>query len=318
LPAETSPTGTWAARAEQAYAALVDRFWDRRRGLFRVFTGWRGSLRDPWHYWWQAHALDCVVDAVGRGAAAEAERAQRLVEGIVRRNGGRVENAYYDDMAWLGLALDRAGSVAGLPVGDLVDRLWAELREGWHEAGGVRWRRDDTYRNVAASAPTALLAVRRGDKEYARRIVDWLGEVLVDPADRVLDGVHARPGAVPHREWYSYNQGTVAAAYAELGEPDRGLRIALAGLPASGLLPDEGGGDRGLFKGIYARYAADVARAVGAAAAPLREGLARHGERAWAARSPEGLFGASWEQPPAGAVELSGHLSGVLLMSSLR
>ena len=299
------PAEVWSSRSAAAYAALVERFWDRRRGLFRVSTGWRGRLPDPWHYWWQAHALDCAV------AAADRPLAEQLVAGIVRRNGGRVENDYYDDMAWLGLALDRARSALDLPVEPLVDRLYTELRAGWHSEGGVRWRRDDSYRNAPASAPTALLAIRRGDLPYARRIVDWLDATLITAEHRVLDGVHARPGAVPHREWYSYNQGTAAAAHALLGDPARAEAIALAALP----LGDEGNGDRALFKGIWARYAAEVAGLAGSAR--LRSELESAASAAWASRSPAGLFGPSWASPPAGPVDLSAHLSGVLALSAL-
>jgi predicted alpha-1,6-mannanase (GH76 family) len=304
----------WADRAGESYEALVSRFWDQRRGLFRVATGWRGALRDPWHYWWQAHALDCVV------LAGDHERARRLVAGILRRNGGRPENDYYDDMAWLAISLDRARAV--LPVGDLVDTLYGELRGGWHEAGGIRWRRGDTYRNVPASAPTAVLAARRylaggdpADLAFARRITTWLGERLVS-GDRVWDGVHAGQEA-PNRDFYTYNHGTAAAAYALVGRavedpgPVRdGLALALAAVPPGGVLPAEGAGDGGLFKGIWARFSTEALPADGAGR--LRDALVANAAAAWAARAPDGLFGASWERP-GGAVSLSTHLSGVLL-----
>jgi predicted alpha-1,6-mannanase (GH76 family) len=308
----------WGARAGEAYQALVAQFWDARRGLFRVVTGWRGRLRDPWHYWWQAHALDCAVLFDDR------ELADALVAGITRRNGGSLANAYYDDMAWLALALQGAGRYE-----PLVDALYADLRGGWHPEGGMRWRRGDTYRNVPASAPTAVLALRRylaggdpADLAFGEQAVAWLGETLLSPGGQMLDGVHARPGAVPNRDYYTYNQGTAALAYALLAQAteDAGhrataLRIALAGLPADGgVLPDEGGGDGGLFKGIYARYAGTLA----GESAELAAALARNGESAWSARSPAGLFGPSWQHPPAGAVDLSTHLSGVLLLATLR
>jgi predicted alpha-1,6-mannanase (GH76 family) len=77
------------------------------------------------------------------------------------------------------------------------------------------------------------------------------------------------------------------------------------------VLPDEGGGDRALFKGIYARYAA------GLGDPSLTAALACNGEAAWSARGPDGLCGRSWTQPPGADVELSAHLSGVLLLSAL-
>src|SRR5262249_19140566 len=132
---EPGEPARWAARADEAYRALVDRFWDAGRGLFRIATRPGRPARlgrvGSWHYWWQAHALDCVVDAVARGHRAERDRAAELVRGITARNGGTLRNDYYDDMAWLALALLRARVVAGLPTERLVAGLWAEIRDGW-------------------------------------------------------------------------------------------------------------------------------------------------------------------------------------------
>jgi predicted alpha-1,6-mannanase (GH76 family) len=380
----------WARRADAAYDVLLDRFWDRSRGLFRISTR-RGTWPlGSWHYWWQAHALDCVVDAVARGREAERERGRQLVRGVLRRNGGDLRNDYYDDLAWMALALDRAEAVAGVPSGDLVPQLWAQIRGGWCDGpGGIRWRRADRYTNAPTNGPAAILAARRyrvtgdaADLEWACRITGWLDATLVDPATGIVwDGIHPDRSTRPNRERYSYNQGTVAAAYQELvaltGEPgyrERALQVARAGLPdgalpdgalpdgalpdgglpgeglpdgglpgaglpgeglpagggalpdeglpdgglpgaglpaGRGVLPDEGGGDRALFKGIYARYAAGLGDPA------LTAALAGNGEAAWSARGPDGLCGQSWTRPPGADVELSAHLSGVLLLSAL-
>jgi hypothetical protein len=202
-----------------------------------------------------------------------------------------------------------------------------------------------------------VLAARRhrvtcdpADLEWARRITDWLAATLVEEASGIVwDGIDPARGAGPNHERYSYNQGTVAAANHEVaaltGDPaygERALRVAWAALPdgalpggalpggaaaadpagvpaggggglpdPGGVLPDEGGGDRALFKGIYARYA------VGLGDARLTAALAGNGAAAWAARSPEGLIGRSWTAPPGPEVDLSAHLSGVLLLSGL-
>src|SRR5439155_10573611 len=181
----------------QAYGVLIDRFWDGRRGLFRVSTG--GTWPDGhWHYWWQAHALECVVEAVARGHDAERERATALVRGVIRRNGGDLRNDYYDDLAWMGLALGRAQAVAGVPAQDLVAALWAQVRDGWDaEHGGIRWRRDAAYTNAPANGPAAVLAARRyratgdpADAAWACRITDWLDATLLDPGTGIVwDGI---------------------------------------------------------------------------------------------------------------------------------
>ena len=325
------PTG-WRTRADDAYGALIEAFWDRRRGLFRISTR-RGTWPlGQWHYWWQAHALDCVVDAVARGRDAEADRAERLVHGVLRRNGGGLHNDYYDDMAWMALALGRAEAVARVPTGALVAQLWGEIQGGWDTVhGGIVWRRGTTYTNAPSNGPSAILAARRyratgdpADLVWARRITDWLDTTLVEPGSGIVwDGVHPERSPVPNHERYSYNQGTAAGANAELagltGEAayrDLALLVARAGLPGGGspgggVLPDEGGGDRALFKGIYARYAAALG------APDLVAALAANGGAAWAARSPDGLYGPAWTRPPDEEVELSAHLSGVMLLGAL-
>src|ERR671930_1583626 len=131
---------SWADRADRAQRVLVGRFWDGRRGLFRVSA--RVQRRPRWHYWWQAHALDACIDAAERTGAAESrQRVADLADGIVRRNDGRIENDYCDDLAWMGLALLRADQAGLVRAADLVRQLWAAIRAGWDARhGGIVWR----------------------------------------------------------------------------------------------------------------------------------------------------------------------------------
>ncbi len=303
----------WVERAAEASRVLVDVYWDERRRLFRTGSARRTWWNvGPWHYWWQAHALDALV------LAGDLDRAGRLVTGILRRGGGRVTNNYYDDMAWLGLALHGLVT-AGRPdgAGELVAELMASLRTGIApEHGAVVWRRGDSYLNVPANAPVAILAARTGDEALARQLTTWLHANLVTPDGVVYDGLH--PGADVDTTGWSYNYGTVAGADVALGELDRACRVATAAtrlVRADGVLPDEGPGDRSLFKGIFARYLGTLL-----AAAPdeaLRDLLRRNAIAAWAARSPRGLVGPDWNRRPERAVELSAHLSGVLLFHTV-
>src|SRR4051812_31791333 len=64
----------------------------------------------PWHYWWQAHLLDCLVDAQRRAPnPARAIEIAALARTVRLRNFGSWTNDYYDDIAWFGLAVQRAG-----------------------------------------------------------------------------------------------------------------------------------------------------------------------------------------------------------------
>lgn len=331
---------SWAGRAAAAQRVLVDSFWEGRRALYRVAPGRRLLPSPSWHYWWQAHALDAAVDAVRRGGDPGArERIREHVAGIVRRNGGRITNDYYDDMAWMALALLRAGEIAGVETGDLVGELWADIRRGWDERhGGVVWRRGDTYTNTPANAPSAILAARlyrRGgdpvDLDWARRISAWQQETLVDPATGIVwDGIHPERDPAPSRELYTYNQGTVVGAEVELwratGEVaylGRARRTAVAALdrfadPGTGLFPAEGTGDGGLFKGILARYLGELVAAEEPAADVTHRVLTvlRCNGTAVAAAGDRPV-GAEWGEPDRSDRSLSTHLSAVLLLETL-
>ncbi|MCZ2402832.1 glycosyl hydrolase [Paenarthrobacter sp. Z7-10] len=149
----------WTDRAQIAAEAVQGRFGHRLIGLPGT---WIASVQHPahaapapwteWHYWWQAHYMDALVDWAGRRqteygegllipgsggrrdvdaarasasvrtrSAAESAKpalpaplllAGRLLRTIRIRNYLRLTNSYYDDMAWLALAAGRATSLA--------------------------------------------------------------------------------------------------------------------------------------------------------------------------------------------------------------
>ncbi len=330
---------SWSERAESAQRVLVDSFWDSRRGLYRAAPRRRPFPSPQWHYWWQAHALDAGVDSVARsGDPCARERVRAHVAGVVRRSGGSITNDYYDDMAWMALALLRADEVAGVDTAAPVAELWGDIRGGWDSRhGGVVWRRGDTYTNTPANAPAAVLAARLhrrdgdpGDLHWARRIEDWQQATLVDPdTGLVWDGVHPQTDPAPSRELYTYNQGTVVGAEVELfritGDRvhlDRARRTATAVLehfvdPGSGILPAEGAGDGGLFKGILARYLGELVMAAPDDDLSRRvlAALRRNGDAVAAAGGEP--VGPDWNRPGAGDPSLSTHLSAVLLLEAL-
>ena len=224
---------TWQQRARDARAVLVDQYWVGWTGLFRIDASrcsWLSALVPwgTWHYWWQAHALEALLDAHEAGDPGAGDRAVRLIRGVLHRTRGDLTaNSYYDDMAWMGLATLRAHSLgiigrrAPLALADAVSA-------GWDPGlGGVRWRVGDEFRNVPATAPAAMLLARAsrldGDARrlgLARAAADWLHATVVEPSGIVWDGCRPRGGVlVPEGRLWSYNVGTVA-----------GLDVVLAGM----------------------------------------------------------------------------------------
>ncbi|MBP3044761.1 glycosyl hydrolase [Arthrobacter jiangjiafuii] len=254
----------------------------------------RRILPGPWHYWWQAHYVDALVDAALRGAPDAAAQAQLAVRSIRLRNGLRATNWFFDDMAWLALAVGRLDSLQpdGRPGRTLPDtyqegdggapaakarphpQMMAALTEALRSAhtpefgGGLFWNRKRTFKNTPATAPAALHFARTGDRERAQSLVDWLNAVLLDPQRGLyLDGIKAAGpsgGTVLEGAVFTYNQGPVLGALLELGGPANLSRAAelIAAVrtrlthPGSAVLLTHGTGDAGLFTGILCRYLA--------------------------------------------------------------
>lgn len=310
------------ARAAEAERSVTSLFGGRLLGmpfthLARVGHPRRGRADAHWNYWWQAHYLDCVVDAGlralrlgdGDGARARARRGDRLLATIRLRNLGRYPNAFYDDMAWLALAGGRLAALHAslgdprpgrrLQVSERV--LTARLRSAVTDelGGGAFWNTSRDFKNVPAGGPIALHLARIGDADGARSLVEWLYARLYDPGSGLfLDGIRVVDGEeLVVRDLWTYNQGTVLGALVTLGDATSRQRAAdLVGAVDRGLtagdrraLLTHGGHDGGLFTGILARY---LALAAGdpvtdpSTAQTARRLVAATAEGFWAGRAP--------------------------------
>lgn len=264
----------WKNRAASAEAAIATR---HLRRLWKVpgtqlgVVGWPPTAKDQafatWHYWWQAHLLDTLVDAQVRDPKADrVESIRRQIRGQLARNNGRWTNNYYDDMAWLALALERAGRLAGVPNPKALRTLAAQLVDSWSpaEGGGIPWRKQDKFFNAPANGPAGIFLARYGNVSRATQMADWIDTTLIDPETHlVFDGVKA--GSLV-RAQYTYCQGVVVGLETELavrtGKARHGTRVArlveaiAENMAPEGVLKGAGGGDGGLFAGITARYLA--------------------------------------------------------------
>ncbi|AQT78439.1 fructose-bisphosphate aldolase [Mycolicibacterium litorale] len=269
----------WANRAASAEAAITKRHLRRLWNLPGTQLGvvaWPASRRDrafgTWHYWWQAHLLDCLVDAQVRDPQPDRlGRIKRQIRGHRLRNNGRWTNSYYDDMAWLALALERAGRLAGVQRPGALKTLSEQFLRSWvpEDGGGIPWRKQDQFFNAPANGPAGIFLARyltsQGERvRRAQQMADWLDETLIDPDTHlVFDGIKA--GSLV-RAQYTYCQGVVLGLETELAartddprHPARVRRLVAAiaeHMAPGGILNGAGGGDGGLFSGITARYLA--------------------------------------------------------------
>ncbi len=336
----------WANRAASAEAAIIARHFARLWGLPGTqlgVVGWPPTRRDrwfgSWNYWWQAHLLDCLVDAQMR--APQPQRQKRIaaqLRGHHLRNIGRWTNSYYDDMAWLALAMERAGSLAGVQRHRALRTLTKQFTRAWmpEYGGGIPWRKQDRFFNAPANGPAGIFLARNGELRQAQMMADWIDETLIDPETHlVFDGI--RDGSLV-RALYTYCQGVVLGLETELAvrtKDDRhGPRVhrlvaAVAEhMAPGGVIKVTGGGDGGLFNGVTIRYLALVAAALPGDSPEdvAARGTARHlvmtsAQSAWDFRQTvDGLplFGVDWSSTAAVPAPEGGggHFTGGAVASS--
>lgn len=249
--ADAAAAADWAVRANEAARSVTSLFGQRLLFLpgthIAAITRPSGRLKNlarPWHYWWQAHYVDCLVDTGRRElgttgqppAKYDGERrpsagrlASRLVTGIRLRNFLTYVNSYYDDMAWLALAtlrLEQLAEESRRPSRRRDGRIRKSLTLQFDSAstddlgGGTFWSTKRDFKNTPATAPVALYYARTGNPVKAQALLDWLDAKLFDPGRGLyLDGlrINAAGEAVLVDAIYTYNQGPVLGALLELG-----------------------------------------------------------------------------------------------------
>lgn len=271
----------WVNRAVSCEAAVTQRHLKRLWGLPGTQLGvvaWPATRRDrwfgTWHYWWQAHLLDCLVDAQARDPQPHRHtEINRQVRSHRLRNNLSWTNNYYDDMAWLALALERAARIAGVERRRALPRLAGQFVKAWvpEDGGGIPWRKQDQFFNAPANGPAGIFLARYGDHlKLAEQMANWIDQTLIDPETHlVFDGIKA--GSLV-RAQYTYCQGVVLGLETELAartavevrqrHAARVHRLVAAvheHMAPAGVLAGTGGGDGGLFAGVTARYLALVA-----------------------------------------------------------
>lgn len=292
----------WDHRADLAEQAVVERHVTRLWGLPKTtlaVIAWPSTTRDKlyfhWHYWWQAHFIDCQVDAARRRETGHRlRRIRRTVRGMRIRNLHPLpHNDFYDDRTWLALAMHRVQNLPKYGKVRYLPALEKSIVDGIDPLTGVLpWKVDENFYNVPTNGPAAILAARTGHLDLAEQLIEWIYPRLINADGLVMDGVKLRVhGEETLTDIHTYNQGVVLGALVELARGRRAeagvdrhavsevgtssitrvhhLVQAVASHAATpggvidisngALGTGNGGGDGGLFKGILARYLALVA-----------------------------------------------------------
>lgn len=296
----------WSDLADRAESAIHIRHGHSLWGLPRTnlaVISWPPTSKDKlfyrWHYWWQAHYLDCQIDAAQRHQdGTRIPRIRSTLRAMRIRNIQSLEhNRYYDDRTWLALALQRLDNVPKLRTPKKTfKQLEKTIISGQDTLTGViPWRVNEIFYNVPTNGPAAIMLARDNDPSkltQAMGITDWVFDNLVSDTGLIMDGVRMRMhGSEIISDLHPYCQGVMIGACLEISEKLRnqlGLHGGIETIadaekaeqmmvyttrlrnivkavsrymatPEGVISWETGGGDAGLFKGILARYLAEVA-----------------------------------------------------------
>lgn len=335
-----TPTYEWVKIADSAQSSL-NYFWSAS-GKFYLTSN---TSPDWGNYWPNAHALDVLVDAYIRNPSPSVKtRMDDFLVGVKAKNGNSWLNYYYDDMEWMALACLRAYQATNdVKYKDITDILWTDIKNGWSNdlGGGIWWRKDNSSKNTPSNMPAAILAARlykvfnnADDLEWAKKIYDWQKSVLYEPGTGwVYDNIEKN--ATKNMVWkFTYNQGTFLGAALELFKLTNNssyhadavaaadFAVSSGHLVSNGILKDEGGGDGGLFKGVFVRYFTRLI--INGNLSPDKKKnciafLKKNGETLWSKGTNKGLilFGSAWDKAPGNSNDLTIQLSGIMLIEAM-
>jgi len=300
------------------------------------------------NYWWNAHAMDVLVDAYLRTKnELYVQRMKALLNGIKEKNKGQYPNDYYDDMEWLALSSLRAYEATNdAAFLEATSVLWQDIKTGLNESqgGGIAWRKSQlNYKNTPANAPAVILATRlyqlqknEADLELAENLYNWLKATLVDPATGIVwDGINRIGNGEIDKSWiFTYNQGVfigaaeelykITAEQAYLSDAVRTANATInhTDLAPGGILKSENQGDGGLFKGILVRYITQLIEQPNLSTAERSKYvnfLQNNAKTLYSKgiQRPSLMVSPDWKNKPGETTDFSTQLSGLMLIEAM-
>lgn len=335
-------TYKWEEIADSAQTS-INYFWNAGG---KYFTS-NNNTSNWTNYWPTAHGLDVLTDMyIRKPSAALKERMDAVITGVKAKNSNTYINYYYDDMEWMALACLRAFKATNdAQYKDVAQLLWADIKGGWSSdlGGGIWWRKDNSSKNAPSNLPAAILAARlyrefnnADDLEWAKKIYNWQKDVLYEPnSGWVYDNIDAAGNK--NTSWkFTYNQGTFIGAALELylitnsslyindaiKAADYTVSSGQLTDIANGILKDEGGGDGGLFKGIFVRYFNRLiidGNLESSKKTQYINFLKTNAQKLWngGTNKSQILFGTAWNTQPGATTDFTTQVSGVMLMEAM-
>ena len=350
----------WTLAADSSSRSLINNFWNTSNGYFNFLSDtctWGGHYWPQAHA--LDVLVDAYLrsnDDFYKNCF------ELWLKGVRHANGDKWANRYIDDMEWIGLAALRVFQATGnndfLTVCKDVwygttdnmedpDAAFG-ISKSWTEAGegGIFWEsvKNRHSKNACSNGPAAILAARlyqtlgnKEDLEWAKKIYAWEKKFLFSPdSGAIYDNLNTRTGVINTRSIYTYNQGTFLGAAVELYKitGDKTYiddAIKAADYTISRLINTDdnilkregsGGGDAGLFKGIFVRYFTQLILSNGISDDVRNHYIAflkHNGETLWSEGTgrPGILFSPYWKTAPKDSTGLTEHLSGCMLMEAL-
>jgi predicted alpha-1,6-mannanase (GH76 family) len=337
----TAQKRDWSTSADSAQQALTAQFWSADEKYYKH----NNDENTGFDYWWNAHALDVLVDGFIRTKdPAYKTRMDDLLTGMFKKNGNKWENNFYDDMEWLALACIRVyDATKDSKYKDLAQTLWTMIKTGWSDVhgGGIMWAKDHpSAKNACSNGPAIIIAARlyklnknKDDLNWARKIYNWQRDTLIDTTRGVVyDGY----GNTKETAIYTYNQGTWLGGALELYTITKDKQYVKDAIrnasyvindqqrfSPNGILKGENSGDGGLFKGIFIRYLVQLilhGNLDNYTRTLYLKYLQANGESLLtkATYRPDYLFGTTWRSLPVSPkMDCSIQLSGIMLLEAL-